>query len=200
MISAFFHGFSFGATLIIAIGAQNAFVIRNGLTKKHLFLTAILCSSIDAVLILLGVFGFGTFIGQYPAWLLWANYLAILFLLAYGVLSLWAALKPKDKIDENTSISSMKKVILSILAFSLLNPHVYLDTVILLGSIAAQEEPSMQSSFALGAICASFTWFFSLSYGASFCARWLRKPGTQRALDFAITLIMWSIAIRLIAS
>lgn len=198
MFGPFFRGLSFGASLIVAIGAQNAFVIRHALAKEHLFLTAILCSTIDAALILLGVFGFGAVIAEFPLLLIFAKYFAIAFLIGYGFLAMRAALKNTEttivKIDKNVS---KKKTLLSILAFSLLNPHVYLDTVILLGSIAAQEEPAMQIFFALGAIFASFIWFFSISYGAYFCARWLSKPKMQKGIDLVIALTMWSIAVKL---
>lgn len=201
MFGALFRGLSFGASLIIAIGAQNAFVIRQGLTRRHLFLTALLCASIDAFLILLGVFGFGLVIAEYPLWLALAKYFAVIFLVGYGFLAMREAFSHDAvNIETKTANLSLKKTILSILAFSLLNPHVYLDTVILLGSIAAQETSSLQVIFALGAISASFLWFFSLSYGASLCARWLSKPNIKRAIDVIIALTMWTIALSVIAS
>lgn len=201
MFGVLFRGLSFGTSLIVAIGAQNAFVIRQGLTKKYLFLTAILCASIDAILILLGVFGFGAIVTKYPLMLSVAKYFAIAFLFGYGVLSLRAAFKNTHNSSDNLKLNpSVKKTILSILAFSLLNPHVYLDTVILMGSIAAQEAPSMQWLFALGAISASFLWFFFISYGASYCARRLQKPNWQRGIDMIVAFTMWVIALRLLVS
>lgn len=198
MFGSFFRGLSFGASLIIAIGAQNAFVIRQGLTRRHLFLTAILCASIDASLILLGVFGFGAVINEYPSWLVIAKYFAVIFLVGYGALAMRSAIKGADtSIDDSPAATSIKKTVMSILAFSLLNPHVYLDTVILMGSIAAQEELSMRWIFAVGAITASFTWFFMISYGAAFCSRWLTRPGFQRYVDVVIALTMWAIALKI---
>jgi L-lysine exporter family protein LysE/ArgO len=201
MFGAFIRGLAFGASLIIAIGAQNAFVIRQGLTKKHLFLTALLCSSIDAILICFGVFGFGAVVTKYPQWLVIAKYFAVIFLVAYGFFALHAAIKNIQQRPTNSkSATSVRVTILSILAFSLLNPHVYLDTVILMGSIAAQEASSMRWVFAVGAMSASFLWFFLICYSASFCAQWLIKPGLQRCIDGVIALTMWTIALRLIVN
>lgn len=201
MFGVFFRGLSFGASLIIAIGAQNAFVIRQGLAKRHHFLTAVLCASIDAILILLGVFGFGAIIVKYPLSLTVAKYFAVVFLLVYGLISMHKALRHTYPKGESQAITpSIKKTVLSVLAFSLLNPHVYLDTVILLGSIAAQEDSSLKWLFALGAISASFLWFFLISYGASYFARWLSKPSLERVIDVVIAFIMWLIAFGLMAS
>lgn len=199
MFSTFFRGLSFGGSLIIAIGAQNAFVIRQGLKQQHLFIMALLCALIDSLLIFLGVFGFGIFIEKYPVLLILAKYFAIIFLCAYGAFSFRTALKnnPINMLTQEAQ-NSIKNIILSILAFSLLNPHVYLDTVILLGSIASQEPSHLKFYFAIGAMSASFLWFFFISYGSSFCARWLIHPRTQKILDLVIAFTMWAIALKLI--
>jgi L-lysine exporter family protein LysE/ArgO len=199
MVYSFLRGMSFGGSLIVAIGAQNAFVIRQALTKRHLLAMALLCASIDAVLILFGVFGFGVVIEQHPFLLIAAKYFAIIFLVSYSLFSFRVAFKneyTKSLLDPNSQ--SLKKTILTIMALSLLNPHVYLDTVILLGSIAAQEAAHVQAYFACGAITASFIWFFSISYGSSLCARWLMRPSTLRLIDFIVAITMLLIALSLI--
>lgn len=202
-MNAFFtllKGFSISGSLIVAIGAQNAFVIRQGLKRQHLLLTALLCSLIDALLIVLGVTGFGQFISSYPLFIMLSKYLAIVFLCLYGMISIKSAFKPKslkDSLDEQT-VSSAKKTLFLLLALSLLNPHVYLDTVILLGSIASQQPPHEQAHFAIGAISASFAWFFSITYGTRFLAPFLQKESSWRIIDGLTALIMWGIAFTLL--
>lgn len=189
-------GFSASSGLIIAIGAQNAFVIRQGLKRQHLLLTALMCSIIDAILITCGVIGFGYYISEYPLFIVFAKYLAAVFLFLYGLLSLRSAFKGnalKEAIEER-SVNSAKKVIFSILALSLLNPHVYLDTVILLGSIASQQPAHEQLYFALGAIGASFAWFFAITFGARLLAPLFQKENSWRVIDGFIAIIMWVIA------
>ena len=180
-------GFGTSASLIVAIGAQNAFVIKQSLRYQHLLLTALLCSLIDALLILLGVVGFGQIISQYPLVMHLTAYFAAAFLFFYGAVSFRSALHSKAwNLEENRRVS-IKKTILSILAFSLLNPHVYLDTVILLGSIAFDQPMGEQVYFAAGAICASFSWFFAITYGARLLAPLLRKraPGASSTASSA---------------
>ena len=193
-------GFSASGALIVAIGAQNAFVIRQGLLRRHLLLTALLCSTIDALLILLGVLGFGQVISAYPLSIQLAKIFAIVFLLFYGVVSLKSAFKPKylESVEERGGISA-KRTLFLLLGFSLLNPHVYLDTVILLGSIASQQPPHEQSYFAVGAIAASFIWFFALTYGSRLLAPVLSKERSWRIIDTLVACTMWGIAVSLIA-
>lgn len=199
MIVALLKGFTTGAGLIIAIGAQNAFVIRQGFLRRHLFLTAILCSSIDAFLIILGVLGFGKIISAYPLSIEIAKYFAVVFLFFYGVLSLKSAFQAHSLIDnQKYALASVKNTLFLILGLSLLNPHVYLDTVILLGSIASQQPVQEQLYFALGAISASFSWFFALTYGSHLLAPFLQNPKAWKMIDILIALMMWAIAITLI--
>lgn len=165
------QGFGLGASLIIAIGAQNAFVLRQGLKKQHVFLVAVLCSLCDAVLILLGVGGLGTVINALPVLTLVATWSGALFLLIYGLRSFRAALRT-DKLNTHEVAgepTQTREIILAVLAFSLLNPHVYLDTVVLIGSIGAHYPSGERLLFAVGSMLASLTWFFALAYGA----RWL---------------------------
>lgn len=192
-------GFMASAGLIIAIGAQNAFVIKQGILRQHLLLTALLCSFLDAFLVLLGVLGFGAVLDALPSLLVYAKYFAALYLLLYGGLSLKSALAQKiGQAPDKHGDHSMARTIISILALTLLNPHVYLDTVILLGSLAAQEKQFLQIFFALGAIAASFLWFFTLTYGSTLLAPCFSQERTLRYIDGAVAIIMWTIAMGLL--
>lgn len=195
MFLVLLKGFASSLGLIVAIGAQNAFVIRQGLMQQHLLLTAFLCSLIDAVLITVGILGFGEMISLYPFLMEITKYFAIVFLLLYGALSLKSAFLPKAFENGNSQATRTRiRTALLLLALSLLNPHVYLDTVILLGSIASQHPSHEQIYFAVGAICASFIWFFSLSYGSRFLAPLLCSSLSWKIIDISIAFTMWGIA------
>lgn len=201
MIVTFLKGFTTGAGLIVAIGAQNAFVMRQGLLRRHLFLTALLCASIDALLIILGVLGFGKILSAYPLSIQLAKYFAIVFLFFYGILSLKSAFQIRAlSAIQKQNLASVKATIFLLLGLSLLNPHVYLDTVILLGSIAAQQPTQLQFYFALGAITASFSWFFALSYGSQLLTPFLQKPAVWKFIDILIALTMCGIGLILLKS
>ncbi len=198
MLITLLKGFGTSGSLIVAIGAQNAFVIRQGMMRRHLLMTALLCSVIDSLLIILGVLGFGQLISAYPLLIVVAKYFAIIFLFFYGVVSLKSSLKPKSlENGKEQELPSVKKTIFMLLALSLLNPHVYLDTVILIGSIATQQPPDHQIYFTLGAISASFIWFFAITYGSYLLAPFLSKQSSWRIIDGLVALIMWGIAISL---
>jgi L-lysine exporter family protein LysE/ArgO len=198
MLLTLLKGFGTSGSLIVAIGAQNAFVIRQGMLRRHLFMTALLCSVIDALLILLGVLGFGQLISAYPLSIELSKYFAIIFLFFYGVISLKSSLNPKClENGKEQELPSAKKTIFLLLALSLLNPHVYLDTVILLGSIASQQPPDQQIYFTLGAISASFLWFFAITYGSYLLTPFLSKQSSWRIIDGLIALTMWGIGISL---
>lgn len=200
LLISLLKGFISSSGLIIAIGAQNAFVIRQGLKRQHLLLTASMCALIDAVLITFGVMGFGYYVVEYPLIVDFTKYFAVLFLFSYGVISLRSALKKHSLIAhvDQCSANSVKKIVVCLLALSLLNPHVYLDTVILLGSIASQQPPNEQLYFALGAISASFVWFFSITFGAHLLAPIFQNKNSWRVIDGLISLIMFSIAINIL--
>jgi len=192
-------GFASSASLIIAIGAQNTFVIRQGLLKNQLFLTALLCSLIDALLIIVGVLGFGQLVSAYPLFVRFMKYFAILFLSVYGSFAFKSALKRRSlEHGMLPTRPSRKKTVILLLAFSLLNPHVYLDTVILLGSIASQQPLNEQIYFAFGAVSASFVWFFGLCYGSRFLAPFLSHPASWKVIDLLTAFTMWAIAISLV--
>ncbi|HQS83620.1 MAG: amino acid transporter [Alphaproteobacteria bacterium 16-39-46] len=193
------EGFGTGAGLIIAIGAQNAFVLKQGLLKNHVFATALFCALIDALLIAVGVLGFGQVVSQSPLLLNIATWGGAAFLIYYGGRSFYAVFSTQS-LDVHTSTKhpSLKATLLTLSALSFLNPHLYLDTVVLLGSISAQFQENSRLFFALGAILASFLWFFSLSYGARFLAPLFRKPMAWKILDFLIGCTMFGIALSLI--
>ena len=193
----FITGFSIGFSLILAIGAQNAFVLKQGLIRQNVFLVCLICAASDAILITLGVSGFGEIITEYPIIESLARIGGALFLFTYGVLNLYSAqtkthaLEPTKKIQK-----SKRKTILTCLGFTWLNPHVYLDTVVMLGSISTQFENT--ATFALGAISASFVFFFSLGFGASKLTRYFEKPRTWRVLENLIGILMIFLGITLV--
>ena len=187
-------GFATGAGLIIAIGAQNAFVLSQGLLLRFRFSIALCCSLIDAVLIAAGVGGMGVLISGNPLFAKLAAWGGIIFLGAYGLRSFWSAIRPGTLDSDSRGVSSLGAALSTALAISLLNPHVYLDTVVLLGSIAASESGSGRLWFAIGAMTASFVWFFSLAYGAAYLVPLFKKPQSWRILDASIGVVMWAIA------
>jgi L-lysine exporter family protein LysE/ArgO len=196
------QGFSLGAGLIIAIGAQNAFVLQQGLKRRHVFVTASIGTLCDATLITLGVAGLGALVSQIPALTAITTWGGVAFLLFYGFRSFKSASIPAS-LEANpgqAQLATLRGTILAMLAVSLLNPHVYLDTVVLIGSVGVHYPPKERVAFALGAMLASFTWFFSLAYGAAWLAPLFRRPLAWRILDLGVGCIMWAIAASLIWS
>jgi L-lysine exporter family protein LysE/ArgO len=189
-MGAYFSGFGLGLSLILAIGAQNAFVLKQGIKKEHVFVICFLCAFSDALLIFLGVHGFGYLVAEFPQLQEISRLGGGVFLVAYGLKSFWTAWHMSHKLrPEGASVSSLKKVVLLTLAFTWLNPHVYLDTVILLGSISTEfgkEAPV----FGAGAMSASFVFFFSLGYGARILAPLFSKPIAWKVLEVLIGIIM----------
>ncbi len=199
--TAAIHGASLGAGLIIAIGAQNAFVLRQGLTRDRPLLVAAICSLCDAALIVAGVAGLGRMVAGNPAFIAPLAWFGVVFLAAYGIRAVsraagssHAALRAAGHGSDRTPTRAL---ILTTLAISLLNPHVYLDTVVLLGSVGAQFPGVARVAYAAGAIAASIAWFFGLAFGARFLAPWFARPGAWRVLDLLIAAIMFTIAARL---
>lgn len=194
-------GFALGASLIIAIGAQNAFILRQGLLRQHVFVLCLICSLSDALLIILGVAGMGTLISGNQRLVLIATWGGALFLLWYASVALRRAFNPQSmEIQKRNGGSTLQAAIMTCLAFTFLNPHVYLDTVVLLGSLSAQYEGPARTAFGAGAVTASFVWFFALGYGARLLQPVFEKPAAWRVLDFAIAAIMALLAVSLIAS
>lgn len=197
-MNALLFGFSLGFSLILAIGAQNAFVLRQGLKGEHVFLVCLICALSDAILILIGVSGFHVLIAAFPSLVSIARYGGAAFLLAYGALSFYRALRVQEVLvpSEIRSNSAWQSA-LTCLAFTWLNPHVYLDTVVLLGSVSTQFSEHIVY-FAGGAVSASFVFFFALGYGAVLLRPLFAQPRAWRVLDFVIGGIMWGIAARLL--
>ena len=195
----FLEGIALGASLIIAIGPQNAFVIQQGILRQHVFLAAFVCTFVDVVLIIVGAAGFGTLIAIIPSlktYFLWGG---ILFLMGYGTLSLISSFKHPsgdDSLGKNKSgySTNRKSIIITAAGFSLLNPHVYLDTVILLGGLAAQYEIPERNYFAFGAIMASVVWFYGIGYGATLVSPWFESSRGKRIVDLVIAMIMFVLA------
>ena len=189
------EGFFTAAALIIAIGAQNAFVLKQGILRNHVFVITLICMLIDAVLIIIGVSGFGMILTENYILLVCAKWGGAAFLIYYGLVSFRAVMKNETlDIDGSKRRLSLKSGVLTVLALSLLNPHVYLDTVVLLGSIGAQSLPEERPYFMGGAVLASVLWFSSLGYGAKFLQPLFRRPKAWKVLDFITGTIMWVIA------
>lgn len=193
---AFFPGLFTGLSLIIAIGAQNAFVIRQGLTKKHVLLVVAICAISDALLILLGVAGLGALIAGLPWLLEIIRWFGVAYLTWFGIRSLRSAFKTQTLDASGVESGSAKKAVLAVLGFTFLNPHVYLDTVILLGSIGNQFGPD-KWFFALGGAVASVVWFSSIGFGARAASKFMAKPVFWKVLDLLIAAVMFGIAIML---
>ncbi len=194
------QGFGLGASMIIPIGAQNAYVLNQGIKRHHHLTTATICSLLDVLFISLGIFGGGAILAQNEALLTSVTIGGVLFLTLYGSLSIKSAFT-QPSIESNTqsvSSSGKKAVILGALAVTVLNPHLYLDTVVILGSIGGQFEGSDRLAFAIGTILASFVWFYSLSIGAAKLSPTLSKPKVRKAIDIGVALMMFSIAALLI--
>lgn len=197
--SAFLAGLSLDLSLIVCIGAQNAFVLRQGLRNEHVFAVCLVCAVSDAVLIPAGVWGFGRLIAVAP-WLDPAmRYGGAAFLVAYGARSLWSAARSHSGlvIDAAAPRAGLMPTLLACLAFTWLNPQVYLDVVGLMGTISTQFAGD-KVAFAAGAITASFLFFFALGYGAVWLRPVFARPLAWRILDAVIGVVMWAIAAKLV--
>lgn len=198
MTIAFTAGFILGLSLILAIGAQNAFVLRQGLRKSHVFAVSLTCALSDAILIAAGVLGFGWIVETAPATIPILTWGGILFLLGYGVVSFYRAFTQTEGLyAEGANAGSLFSAVMTCLALTWLNPHVYLDTVVLLGSVSTRYEGA-QFAFGLGAVVASFVFFFSLGYGARLLAPFFARPFAWRVLDMLVGIVMWTLALKLI--
>lgn len=195
---AFFSGLTMGLGLIVAIGAQNAFVLRQGLRNEHVFAVCLTCGLSDAVLVTLGVAGFGKITTLFP-WLEPAmRYGGAAFLLWFAARSLRSALRSDGAlIVSGAAPATLRQVLLACLAITWLNPHVYLDTVVLLGSVSTQFAGA-RPAFAAGAITGSVLFFFSLGYGARLLRPAFARPATWRAVEAGIAVVMVLIAIGLL--
>ena len=197
-MSTFIYGFSLGFSLILAIGAQNAFVLKQGLKGEHVLVVCLICALSDAILILAGVSGFHLLVSGFPGLVTIARYGGVIFLFVYGLLSFRKAWQSKYALlPSEIASGSRVSAALTCLAFTWLNPHVYLDTVLLLGSVSSQFSDEIEY-FALGATSASFVFFFSLGYGAVFLRPIFALPRSWQLLEIIIGIIMWAIAVKLV--
>jgi L-lysine exporter family protein LysE/ArgO len=190
---AIIPGLLAGLSLIIAIGAQNAFVIRQGLTKRFVLLTVLICALSDAILIALGASGLGALIKSNKNVLEFVRWFGVVYLLWFAFRSAKSALKKEVLNSAGEASADRKSVILTVLALTFLNPHVYLDTVILLGSISNQFG-SDKWFFVIGAMLASLIWFTAIGFGAKSASRFMARPIFWKILDSIVALIMLSIA------
>jgi L-lysine exporter family protein LysE/ArgO len=197
MVSALVAGFVTGLSLIIAIGAQNAYVLRQGLTRSHVGVVVTICTLSDVVLITAGVTGIGSVVEHAPWVLDGVRWLGVAFLTWYGVASLLRARGSESLHASSRGNGSGRTAVAMAFALTWLNPHVYLDTVLLLGSIANQHGDVGRWWFALGAAIASTVWFVSLGYGARRAHRLLGSPRSWQVLDVLIGLTMLAIALML---
>lgn len=198
MIFSFAKGFALSLSLIVAIGAQNAFVLRQGIRQSHVLAVVLTCALSDAILMSAGILGFGALVEAAPWLKPVMTFGGAMFLFVYGAIAFWSAWSGKGTLKAgNGAETGLWATVAVCLALTWGNPHVYLDTLVLLGSIAASYEGN-RLAFAVGAISASFVFFFALGYGARLLAPFFAQPRAWRVLDFCVGVLMWSIALLLI--
>jgi L-lysine exporter family protein LysE/ArgO len=211
VIVALASGLVTGASLIIAIGAQNAFVLRQGLRREHVLPIVLVCALSDIVLIAAGVAGVGALVTAVPVVMTVIRWAGALFLLGYAALAIRRAITPQALIPTTAdgtaaqgaatgSRSGLSVAILTALALTWLNPHVYLDTVVLVGSLAASYGSGEKWLFAVGAGCASILWFASLGFGARYLGRLFARPVAWQILDGTIAVVMIALAVTLLVT
>ena len=218
MLPSLLAGLGLGFSLIVAIGAQNLFVLRQGVRREHLLAVVAVCALSDAVLILLGVSGIGLVLQAVPWLIVVVRWAGAAFLVGYGLLAARRALRPSGAtlhldasgsspaplagtttVQTRPARTTLSATVLTCLALTWLNPHVYLDTIFLLGSVASTHGDG-RWAFATGACAASLLWFSALGYGARFLGRWLDTPRAWRLLDGIIAVVMFAIALSLVLS
>lgn len=199
MLAAAATGFATGFSLILAIGAQNAFVLRQGLMRRHVFWICLVCALSDAVLIAVGVAGMGTLAAAAPWAINALTWGGAAFLIIYGAISLRRAFVAGALRAAEHGEQSLRAALAMTVAFTWLNPHVWLDTIGLVGAISTGfRGEAAKAAFAAGAIGASFVFFFGLGYGARLLAPIFARPRAWAVLDAAIAVVMWSIAASLL--
>lgn len=200
--SSFLAGFGLSLSLIVAIGAQNAFVLRQGLRREHVGAVVGVCAALDLALMVIGVSGVAAALGRHPAALAALALGGAGFLVYYGVQAVRRALRPMTlaAASETVNRPALRAVLLQTLAITLLNPHVYLDTVLLVGAVGAQQPAPLRPLFLLGAGLASCVWFSALGYGARLLAPVFARPRAWRVLDAVVALTMFVLAAMLLRS
>ena len=199
MLTAFLTGFFLGFSLILAIGAQNSFVLRQGIIGRHVFIVALFCSLSDALLICLGVVGISIFVNNYIDFVSnWLFGISSIWLACYGLLRFRDAINGKSVlIANNSSVNGLVSTLSILVILTFLNPHVYLDTVVLIGSVSQQFPANTKLAYVLGASIASFVFFFSLAYGAKFLSPIMQSPISWRILDSFIAFFMFILSIKM---
>lgn len=192
-------GFATALSLIAAIGAQNAFVLRQGIRDEHVLPVVLLCAASDLLLIVAGIAGVGALVKAHPDLMTAARYAGAAFLIGYGLLAARRALRPEALTPADAAPARLPAVLLTCLALTFLNPHVYLDTVVLLGTLANQQG-DRRWLFGAGAAAASAVWFFGLGFGARRLAGLFAKPATWRILDWLIAATMLVLGLSLLLS
>ena len=192
--SAGIEGFALSLSLIIAIGPQNIFVVRQGLLRSHIFVVCLVCSLSDALLIAAGVLGFGSILASIEGAELLISIAAAIFIAGYGILRIKSSMRPIGMTLEEEETLGIGPTIGTLLAFTFLNPHVYLDTVLLIGGASSRYSVDERFGFAIGASLASLLFFFTLGYGARRLSTLLQKPESWRIIDRGIACVMFAIA------
>jgi L-lysine exporter family protein LysE/ArgO len=200
IFTPFLQGLGTGAGLIIAIGAQNAFVLNRGLTRNHHLTVALICAMSDALLITLGLSGMGIVLAHSEALAVWATWLGVAFLFWYGLRSFRSAMRSGSLEAQERARMGLGATVVATLAVTFLNPHVYLDTVLLLGSIGGRYPEAQRFFFGAGAVTASLLWFLALGLGARLLLPFFRHPRSWAVLDVLVGLTMWGVAASLVAS
>lgn len=199
LLAPFINGFMIGFGLIAAIGMQNTFVLKQGILKDHVLIIVLLCSFLDAILITAGINGMGVILSKNQSLLKIFHWGGIIFLLAYGTRAFISSFKNNALVINNKPVgSNLKEIIMKVLTVSLLNPHVYLDSCVLMGSLAMNFQGVSQKMFNLGAVIASFIWFFLLGFGARLLRKIFTNPKAWQILDFIVGCFMYLIAASLI--
>lgn len=196
----YFEGLALTAGLIMAIGAQNAFVLKQGIKRQYLFLTAFTCFLCDSFLVITGISGLGSVVRDMPVLMLILRFVGAAFLIGYGIRSFMNVFRPHVLIAslENGANRTWMATLLALLAFTFLNPHTYIDTFLILGSVGADHPPNEILPFILGSLTGSFIWFFGLTYGASLLSPIFKNPRAWQILDTMMGFVMFGIAITLI--
>jgi L-lysine exporter family protein LysE/ArgO len=198
-LPAFLNGFALSAALIIAIGAQNLFVLRQGLLRQHIGPIILFCASADALLISAGVAGVGAFLAAVPQLTTGLTLAGVGFLGWYGVKSLRGLASDEAMVVEGGGRATLGAVLTATAGFTFLNPHVYLDTVLLMGTAGAAQPAALRPIFVAGAASASFTWFVALGYGARLLAPLFARPAAWRVLDAIVGVTMLALAASLLS-
>lgn len=196
--AVFVQGWLMGAGLILAIGAQNALVLRQGLRREHVGAVVAVCTLSDWLLIALGVFGLGALIQAQPLLLQIFRFGGAAFLLGYAALAARRAWRPTGGLTAAGTATNLGATLSTALAFTYLNPHVYLDTVVLLGGLGARQPPELRGAFVAGAGLASAMWFSLLGFGAAAAAPRLQSPATWRVVDGLVALLMTGLGLQLL--